>query len=176
MKGYDYPWINIRNKICRELGDSSETYLANTLAWYSDIYKNDFRKGVAGIKATVAVSDSDFVSDILPLIVFGESKKTSLVIPSTRKQFAEYSSAYGDFLLRSYLWLASSYLQEDVSIIELVNFDKAKKSVARIRVRKSPLTLDRYVKSIVQCISNNVDYPSQTDACKTCPFKEQCLL
>ena len=169
----DLPWQYIRSKVGRRVQEEHEPALTRLLNWWENNYKKDSRVGLVELEASVAVGDS-VVTDTIPLVLAKEDGSSVLVVLCD--EFRPNEILYNDFVLRSYLWLASEYLSSIIDSIELVNFSYWSPSVKMMRVQKGNDSMKGHVQRIVQAIERNFIYPSQTAMCQQCHFKSECWL
>lgn len=175
LNGEDIPWAKIRRLVGREEEVALyEDTLTRILRWWESTYRKDPRSGIARFRMTAQVGDV-VVADEAPLVALAEGdQRSSLIVPTFGLEKPRVY--YNSFILRTYLWLASIYTDSIIDVVELVDFDRAKPRVMRIRVHKGHHSMDVHVRAILKGMSGGVIYPSRTEMCKSCKHFDNCML
>jgi hypothetical protein len=169
----DIPWHFIRNKIGREFPEDHESILSRAIFWWEHIYCKDDRIGLVDLEATVSTGTS-YITDEIPLVLVSKEKNSTLVVLVSETLPSEI--LYNDFVLRSYLWLASNYLSSIIKDVELIDFSHGSPSLSKIRIQKGHDSMDGHIRHITESLERNLIYPSQTIMCQQCKFKTDCWL
>lgn len=186
--GYNPQWETIKqrvNKICfvdTDINDKEAFKLASKRAiqllavmhiWYTKHFSNDSREALVNVPLQVTVNKT-IISDTLDIALLDTKYQVVPVIFNDTDILP--NMMYNNMKFKTLLWLIYKEINIIPKVSEYIVITDLTVQVHKLFNKTHMDTIDNYVNFIVRAIENKIFYPSVSEHCSGCNFKDVCII
>lgn len=171
-------YVHTLSKISINEYEDVKGILSRLSIWYDKCFLGDScEPGIANIPVSLALGNDCYFKDQIPILGSKTKIRIYAFYHADKKEYASYfgNKIYNDVKAQARIWAFEQ--ATDINIDEYVQFVIGPEAIKSVRIsidNKLRNKNNKNMKHILQGIKDQITYPSFSEQCNSCPYKQRC--